>query len=295
MTQLLKTVSKETWLWEGHNIRYSVTGEGKPLLLIHGFGACIGHWSKNIPVLAEAGYKVYAIDLLGFGGSDKAAISYSLELWQAQIKAFWDIHIQEKTVFIGNSIGGLLALLLVSEYPEIAAGGILINSAGGLNHRPEELNLPLRVVMGGFTQLVASPVLGKWLFNQVRQKSRIRQTLYQVYSDRQAVTDELVEMLYEPSNDPNAHKVFASVLTAPAGPRPSQLLAKVTHPLLVLWGDRDPWTPISGAKIYQDNDNIEFSIIKGAGHCPHDENPTEVNQKILRWLEGKDILALKVV
>ena len=72
MTQLLKTASKETWLWEGHNIRYSVTGTGKPLLLIHGFGACIGHWSKNIPVLANAGYKVYAIDLLGIGGSDKA-------------------------------------------------------------------------------------------------------------------------------------------------------------------------------------------------------------------------------
>jgi len=288
MTKLLTTafnLEKQTWTWDGHSIQYSVTGQGKPLLLIHGFGASIGHWRKNIAVLASGGYRVYAIDLLGFGGSDKAPLSYSLELWQAQIKAFWDSHIQEKTVFIGNSIGGLLVLMLMSEYPEITDGGILINSAGGLNHRPEELNLPLRLVMGTFTKLVNSPIIGKWLFDLIRQKGRIRQTLYQVYCDPQAVTDELVELLYEPSNDPNAQKVFASVLTAPPGPRPAELLEKIKQPLLVLWGDKDPWTPIRGAKIYQENAQIEFSVIEGAGHCPHDENPEEVNEKILQWLK----------
>ena len=64
-------------------IRYTVAGEGQPLLLIHGFGASIGHWKKNIPVLAEAGYRVFALDLLGFGASDKAPLDYTLELWQA--------------------------------------------------------------------------------------------------------------------------------------------------------------------------------------------------------------------
>ncbi len=292
MTQLSTiplNLEKHIWQWEGHSIEYTVMGKGKPLLLIHGFGASLGHWRKNIPVLADAGYRVYAIDLLGFGGSDKAAVSYTVELWQAQIKAFWDSHIQEPTVFIGNSIGGLLTLMMMSEYPEIAAGGVLINCAGGLNHRPEELNLPLRLVMGGFTQLVGSPVLGKWLFNRIRQKGRIRQTLYQVYGDHQAVTDELVELLYLPSSDPNAQKVFASVLTAPPGPRPVELLNSINQPLLILWGDRDPWTPIKGAKIYQEkaqqNEQTEFSIIAGAGHCPHDENPIEVNTKILQWLE----------
>lgn len=44
---------------------------GPPILLIHGFGASVGHFRKNIPVLAGEGYRVYAIDLLGFGASDK--------------------------------------------------------------------------------------------------------------------------------------------------------------------------------------------------------------------------------
>ncbi len=283
---------KLDWTWQGNKIRYTVMGEGKPLLLIHGFGASIGHWQKNIPVLADRGYRVFALDLLGFGASAKPALDYTLELWQEQIKDFWSMHIQEPTVFIGNSIGGLISLMLMSNYPEITAGGVLINCAGGLNHRPDELNLPLRLIMGGFTKLVRSPVTGKFIFNTIRQTGRIRNTLYQVYRDRAAVTDELVEMLYTPSCDPGAQQVFASVLTAPPGSTPQDLLPQRKHPLLVLWGADDPWTPIKGAKIYQDlaanNPDVEFYSISNAGHCPHDEKPEVVNQYIGNWLAQID-------
>ncbi len=283
-----KTLNKLDWTWQDHQIRYTVAGTGKPLLLIHGFGASMGHWKKNIPVLAANGYRVYAIDLLGFGASAKPALDYSLDLWQSQIRDFWLAHINQPTIFIGNSIGALLSLMLVTNYPEMSTGGILINCAGGLNHRPNELNLPLRLIMGGFTKLVSSPITGKFIFNRIRQKKRIRNTLYQVYRDRAAVTDELVEMLYQPSCDPGAQEVFASVLTAPAGKTPQELLPNLQHPLLVLWGEEDPWTPIKGAKIYQDlalkNSNVEFRGISNAGHCPQDEKPETVNQYILEWL-----------
>ena len=280
--------SKLDWYWQGHKIRYTVAGEGKPLLLIHGFGASIGHWRKNIPVLADAGYQVFAIDLLGFGGSDKAPLEYTLELWQSQIKDFWAEFIHEPTVFIGNSIGALLALMLVTNHPETAAGGVLINCAGGLNHRPGDLNPILSSVMSGFTKLIASPVSGKFIFNNIRRKSQIRRTLYQVYCDRQAVTDELVEMLYQPSCDRGAQQVFASVLTAPAGKSPNELLPNLSRPLLIVWGEKDPWTPVAGAKIYQElattNPEVKFQLVPNAGHCPHDENPAAVNAQILEWL-----------
>ena len=280
--------SKLDWYWQGHKIRYTVAGEGKPLLLIHGFGASIGHWRKNIPVLADAGYQVFAIDLLGFGGSDKAPLEYTLELWQSQIKDFWAEFIHEPTVFIGNSIGALLALMLVTNHPETAAGGVLINCAGGLNHRPGDLNPILSSVMSGFTKLIASPVSGKFIFNNIRRKSQIRRTLYQVYCDRQAVTDELVEMLYQPSCDRGAQQVFASVLTAPAGKSPDELLPNLSRPLLIVWGEKDPWTPVAGAKIYQElattNPEVKFQLVPNAGHCPHDENPAAVNAQILEWL-----------
>lgn len=279
---------KLDWTWQDHNIRYTVAGQGKPLLLIHGFGASIGHWQKNIPVLASAGYQVFALDLLGFGDSDKAPLNYTLELWQEQIKDFWSEYINQPTVFIGNSIGALISLMLITNNPEIASGGVLINCAGGLNHRPGDLNPVLGLVMGAFTKLILSPVTGKFIFNNIRRPSQIRRTLYQVYGDRAAVTDELVEMLYRPSCDRGAQQVFASVLTAPAGKSPAELLPNLQHPLLVVWGEQDPWTPVSGAKIYQDlantNPEVQFQIVPQAGHCPHDENPEVVNEKILNWL-----------
>ncbi|NJL82186.1 MAG: alpha/beta fold hydrolase [Chloroflexaceae bacterium] len=283
-------LEKRTWTWRGYEIAYTAEGSGQPLLLLHGFGASMGHWRQNIPAIAQAGYQVWAIDLLGFGASAKPAIAYSLELWQEQIQDFWQEYLQKPTIFVGNSIGGLLSLKITADLPEIAAGAVLINCAGGLNHRPEELNFPLRLVMGAFTQLVSAPVIGKFVFENVRRKSQIRRTLYQVYRDRNAVTDELVELLYQPSCDVGAQQVFAAILSAPPGPKPEELLPQLQHPLLVLWGEADPWTPISGAKIYQQlaastDSKAEFYPIPGAGHCPHDENPQTVNRLIVDWLQ----------
>lgn len=290
-TQQLATTTpleKLTWSWRGHKILYTVKGTGLPLVLIHGFGASIGHWRKNIPALSEGGYRVFALDLLGFGGSDKPPLDYTLDLWAELLKDFWSEHIQEPAVFVGNSIGGLLSLMVLAHHPEIAGGAILLNCAGGLNHRPQELNLPLRLVMGAFTKVVQSQLIGPILFNSIRQKHRIRNTLLQVYRNSEAITDELVDMLYAPSCDPGAQKVFASILTAPPGPTIAELLPKVKHPVLVLWGADDPWTPVTGAKIFQQrNENgepIEFVSIPNTGHCPHDERPDVVNPLMLDWL-----------
>ena len=263
-------------------------GTGHPLVLVHGFGAAIGHWRKNIPVLAAAGYRVFAIDLLGFGGSDKPPLDYTLELWEQLLKDFFAAHIQEPAVFVGNSIGALLSLMVVADYPEIAAGGVLINCAGGLSHRPQELNPPLRLVMAAFNRLIGSKLTGPFLFNRIRQKSQIRRTLLQVYRHPEAVTDELVDLLYTPACDPGAQQVFASILSAPPGPNPAELLPKVKHPLLVIWGADDPWTPIAGAKIFQElsqrGQPIQIVPIPNAGHCPHDELPEVVNPLIVKWL-----------
>ena len=282
------TFEKLYWTWQDYKIQYTVMGTGEPLVLVHGFGASIGHWRNNIPILANSGYQVFAVDLLGFGGSDKPPLNYTVEVWVELLHSFCTAHIKEPAVFIGNSIGALLSLMVVAEHPEIAAGGVLINCAGGLSHRPHELNPPLRIVMGAFNRLVGHPITGKLVFNRVRQKAQIRRTLYQVYRNREAVTDELVDLLYTPSCDPGALQVFASILTAPPGPSPVELLPKVERPLLVIWGADDPWTPITGAKIYEkareNGKEIKIVPIPDAGHCPHDEVPDIVNQQIVEWL-----------
>lgn len=288
-TDSLAQEAFQTWLWRGYRVQWLAQGSGQPIVLLHGFGASIGHWRKNIPALAAAGYRVYAIDLLGFGGSQKPPIDYSMELWQDLVLDFWAEFIQEPALWVGNSIGALLALMLSAAAPERTRGTVLLNCAGGLNHRPEELNPVLRLVMGTFAQVVNTPGIGRFMFNQIRQKHRIRGTLKQVYGNPEAVTPELVDLLHEPSGDEGAYETFASILAAPPGPKPETLLPQIAGPLLVLWGETDPWTPIQGAKIYQNlaetaGDRVTFLSIPNTGHCPHDERPEVVNSAIINWL-----------
>ncbi|CAN0401342.1 unnamed protein product, partial [Ectocarpus fasciculatus] len=114
----------ETWRWRGHNINYRVEGaeDAPPILLIHGFGASVGHFRKNIPTLVGEGYRVYAIDLLGFGASDKPKdVEFSLELWQEMLTDFIGDKsrgVSEQWVVMGNSIGGLLTLMLTEGLQE---------------------------------------------------------------------------------------------------------------------------------------------------------------------------------
>ncbi len=284
-------ITTRVWIWQGHRIHYTIQGTGHPLVLIHGFGACIGHWRKNIPVLAAAGYRVLALDLLGFGASDKPKLDYRLELWQSLLNDFWIEFIQEPAIFIGNSMGGLMTLMMLAHHPEITAGGVLLNSAGGLNMnmRDDEKNPLRRILMRGINALIASKWLGPALFNRVRSQQRIRGSLAQVYCDPEAITDELVEMIYTAADQPGAQAAFASILTAPAGPRPSELLPHINKPLLVLWGEEDPWASLPTAEIYrllseESGTHVTFETIPNTGHCPHDERPEIVNSLILDWL-----------
>jgi pimeloyl-ACP methyl ester carboxylesterase len=125
----------------------------------------------------------------------------------------------------------------------------------------------------------------------VRRKGRIRSSLRQVYRNPAAVTDELIEMIYTPACKPTAQKVFAAIVTAPPGPKPEELLPRIGQPLLVLWGENDPWTPIQGAAVYQrlaeEGDRpgpVTFHSIANTGHCPHDERPEVVNPLLINWL-----------
>ncbi|WP_218081395.1 alpha/beta fold hydrolase [Anthocerotibacter panamensis] len=274
-----------TWTWRGYQLNYVVQGQGQPLVLLHGFGASVGHWRKNIPVLA-AHYRVYALDWLGFGASAKPPLDYSLDLWEAQLLDFIAEFVPEPVVLMGNSIGALIALMASAHAPAgRIRGTALLNCAGGLTHRPEELPLLARPVMAAFQFGLRLPGVGAFLFNRVRSPRNIRNTLRQVYGNREAVTDELVDLLYQPSSDSGAARVFINVITAPAGIPPETLLPQVNHPVLVLWGETDPWTPIQrGATFSQYHPNLTFIPLPQTGHCPHDERPEVVHSHLLPWL-----------
>jgi pimeloyl-ACP methyl ester carboxylesterase len=281
------------WQWRGQSIYYVRAGQenrqhpDRPaLLLVHGFGASTDHWRKNIPELSRE-FEVWAIDLLGFGRSTKADVAYSGDLWRDQLHEFIQTVIGRPAVLAGNSLGGYASLCTAAERPESVAGLILLNPAGPFTEtqtatKPD----PFREVFFNLTRSVLLLPLPSWLlFQYVRQKSMIRKTLEKVYLDQTAITDELIEDIYRPSCDPGAATVFASVFKSPQGAKNDVLLEKMTCPLLMLWGEGDPWMSgrTRGARFKQHYPQLTEYYLQ-AGHCPHDEVPAQVNQLIRDWV-----------
>ncbi|GAX79117.1 hypothetical protein CEUSTIGMA_g6557.t1 [Chlamydomonas eustigma] len=280
-------------MWRGHKTNYVSAGCGQPVVLVHGFGASVGHYRKNIEVLAKH-YKVYAVDLLGFGASDKAVVEYSMELWRDQVLDFMKEFVQTPAVVVGNSIGGLTTLMAAAEGPNSVKGVVLLNCAVGMNSKAaiDDWRIVVIYPLLFLIDLLLKSSLARWLFDKYRSKENIRNIVSKVYRNQEAVDDALVDLLYRPSCDPGAVDVFVSVLTGQPGPRPWEVAPRVSAPLLILWGDSDPFTPVDGptGQFFQSlpktRSETVFQLLEDVGHCPHDDRPDQVHKYLLPWLES---------
>ena len=286
----LRSIPGTYWQWRNNSIYYVSAGKQQPnlppLLLVHGFGASTDHWRKNIAQLQER-FQVWAIDLLGFGRSAKPNQEYSGNLWREQLHDFITQVIGQPTLLAGNSLGGYACLSVAATYPQSTAGLILLNSAGPFSDTTVESESESNSNWGG--KLMRSLLLQPWasflLFQYVRRRSVIRKTLNKVYFDRSAVTDELIEDIYRPSCDVGAVKVFNAVFRTPQGEKVDVLLSQMQCPLLLLWGEKDPWIDAKdrGTKFREYYPQLTEYYLE-AGHCPHDEIPGEVNKLIADWV-----------
>ena len=289
---LTNPIPGQYWQWRGHKVYYVQAGEPRvqrpPLLLVHGFGASTDHWRKNITELS-ADFQVFAIDLLGFGRSAKPKLQYSADLWQDQLHDFINQVIGQKTILAGNSLGGYACLCVASQRCDSAAGVVLLNSAGPFSPAENQIQPaanPLKKPLGNaikwcFKQRLAQSLL----FEYTRQKWVIRRTLEKVYLDKSAVTDQLVAEIQRPAYDQGALDVFISVFSTPQGEKVDVLLKQLNCPLLLLWGEADPWMKARerSQKFHEYYPQLtEYFLI--AGHCPHDEIPEQVNLHLRNWV-----------
>ena len=272
-----------TWKWKNqHNIYYSYQPtndvcESKPaILLLHGFGSSNYHWRHNILQLSEY-YDVYAVDLIGFGKSDKPHENYHINLWSNQTLDFIENIIGKKTIIIGNSLGGSIAIRS-SSHPLIDTI-ILINSYVKFKDDPALFQLP-RPIFQFFV---------KNYFHYIKQPDKIFETLQYLYPVRpQQIDESLVESIVEPSNHPNALEILNSIIENilySEDDYEDDNLRSLTKPLLLIWGTKDMWINKKMAeKIIHYCPQTKKNFVN-AGHCPHDEIPESVNEIILQFLQ----------
>ena len=289
------------WIWEGHRIRYHRTSattdtdtESAALLpsvlCIHGFGGNADHWRKNLPELAST-CNAYAIDLLGYGFSDKpdprsSPINsiYNFENWGRQIRDFIKEKIGKPTILSCNSVGGLAGLQAAIDEPELIPAVQVINISLRMLHESKQAPLA-KPFVSALQKTLRTTDLGKLFFGQVATAQGVKSVLQQCYCDKNAVTDELVDAILKPGLEPGAVDVFLDFISYSGGPLPETLLQDCPVPVSVVWGAGDPWEKLEWGRKFATYPTVEeFIELPGVGHCPQDEAPHLVNPLILDWV-----------
>ena len=284
------------WIWRGWKIRYTYLRPrraksdmdhrphltSKPLLLLHGFGSALGQWRYNLEPLSQD-HCVYAIDFLGFGGSQKAPANYNVTLWSELVHDFWRCMIRQPAVTIGHSLGAFVALNTVSTYPEMASSLALLTLPDTQAAQPPAFARYLE-------KIFASPLLLDPLFRFVRRPAFLRSVLKKIYQRPDLVDEELVELFAIPPQDPGALEVFCRLARSRndpdyGGKSIQDLLSSLEIPILVIWGQQDKIVPLKGFRQYLNiNPQLQLVEIENAGHCAYDEYPDRVNHAILGWI-----------
>ena len=294
----------EIWKWKDWDISWSSSKQSSNnninILLIHGFGASKSHWRHNQDFLGNFS-NCYSIDLLGFGESSqpgalldyesykKNHIKYSFDLWGNQIAAFCNQVIKSPVYLVGNSIGGVVSLKAAEILKNKCNGLILIDCAQRTmdDKRLKRSDVLMNFLRPVIKTLVSKRIISNTLFERAANRTIITKILKTAYPTGNNIDEELIEILFKPSQRKNSKEAFRGFINLFDDYLATDLFGKINAPIQLIWGEKDPWEALSEAKSWKANfKNIKrLDVIKKAGHCPHDENPEETNKLIYEFIQ----------
>lgn len=262
---------------DGRRIHYIKEGKGKPLILIHGFGGSTFSWRHNIKPLSET-FTVYALDLPGFGLSEKATkLRYSTLAHAELVKRFMETLKVDKATLVGHSMGGEVAIIVALQYPEKVERLILIDS-------PIEQSYPHPLM-----RLLASPPLGKvlvrsFLFNTKSVEFALKRSYY----DDKLVNKEVLTGYFYPLRIKGADEVFLAMSRSYIIVEVKDDLQYLYFPTLIIWGEKDRLISVDrGHFLHEQIGRSKIIVIPECGHAPMEEKPARINDLIERFATGK--------
>lgn len=260
-------------------IAYVVTGDGPPLLLLHGFGGEMWMWEKQVAALSNR-YRLYIPDLLGFGYSDRPKVDYAPALFIDMIRQFMDQLGVNSAGLIGNSMGGGIAWAFALAHPERVDKLVLIDSI------PPQVVTALRNrLLRWFLAIRHVPLL-PYLAVALRTRRTVRTALTQIVYDNRLITDVVVERQYRISRIAGTARVMTSTVRhVDQVTQYARALKTLLKPTLIIWGEQDEVFPIEvGKQLHTSIRDSALVVIKDSGHMPMWETPDETNRAILKFL-----------
>jgi pimeloyl-ACP methyl ester carboxylesterase len=260
-------------LVDGTRIRYIDAGRGAPVVFLHGLGASVYAWRRNLAAVAAAGFRVIAFDNRGFGLSDKPPAPYDNAAYARLAIALMDSLRLADAVLVGHSMGGAIAAEVAIEYPQRVRGLVLVGSAG-LGARE-----PLLFRMARW------PVLGRVVLALCGRGFTAR-LLRSTYFDPGKVTEADVDQYYAPVAQPEYRRALRGALRQFRFDALEGRLDRIAAPTLVLWGEEDRWVPLGlGRALAAGITRSAFVSVPRAEHSVQEEAPDEVNHLVVRFLK----------
>lgn len=259
----------------GHSTHYIEIGSGEPLILLHGFFFDTNMWKFNMEVLAER-FKVYVVDLWGFGYSTRTPLDYSYPLYTRQLHEFMNAMNLNKASLMGQSMGGGTIINFTVANRDRVEKIVLVDPAGMPNQLP---------IMGRISNLSG---VGELMYglrtNFVRRFTLGSTFLY----NSDILTDSFFEELTRFHKIQGSSNVMLKVTrnqffdTLEAQIRQ---LSAMDVPTLIVWGREEKSIPLSvGEQLRSIYPRAQFEVLDEAGHCPNIDQPDKFNELAIEFL-----------
>jgi len=269
--------------YKGFSINYEDQGQGQPLILLHGFGASTYTWRHLLPYFSKA-YRVIAIDLKGFGLSDKPLDNnYSIQDQSEIIYEFIKVHNLDNIILTGSSMGGavsILTYLMECDHGTHHISKLVLIDAAGYKQRFPDFIAILRI-----------PIINVLSISLTSSHFRSRKVLMEAFFDHAKITEDIIITYAAYLSLPGASRALirtAQQILPPNLDDISERYKNIKIPVLIIWGENDKIIPLQvGRKFAVNIPNSKLVIVPNCGHIPQEECPSQTIEAMELFMSYK--------
>jgi len=251
--------------WRGSRLRYAIGGGGPPLVLVHGLGGTIENWRALAPPLASR-HRVIVPDLPGHGGSAPLPEARDVDALAEAVLGVADAEATRGAVWIGHSLGGVVALRAAVLRPD-AVRGLVLAAAAGIGSASRAAQVTLTVLGVARPGRLIAPFRHSWARSRLGRRAAFG---WWGVADPDALDPELAEaFLVGPAHHTDTRQARRALLVSD----PRTELDRVTCPCLCLWGATDTWVRVEDGMEYARRLRAPLRTIAGCGHLLIGERP----------------------
>lgn len=269
--------------WKMGDVSYRQTGNGTPVVLVHGINAAASSWEmrRNFGPLG-ADFQVYAPDLLGFGLSDRPEVRYAAQTYVDLLAGFLREVAGGPAHVVASSLSGAYAIQVAREQPDLVRSLVLICPTG-----IEQLHGPPGLAQRAADALLGTPLLGARLFSWLVSRPSVRYFLKRIpYHDPSSVTPEMVEIQHTLGQRPGARWAPRAFIGGRLNLDIAESFAELQQPILLAWGKQAKTTPLADAPAFLErNPRAILRVLDGSKLLPHDEQAEAFNELTRTWIK----------